>query len=383
MATTKQNNVQQTTAQQAASQPIAARKHYLDNIRWITVAIVVIYHVFYMYNAEGVIGVVGRITDVRVQYWDIYQYITYPWFMVLLFMISGISSRLYLDRHTDKEFIRSRTTKLLVPCTIGLFAFQFIQGIVNTGLSELFIREPAMPMVGKVFAVIASGIGVLWYIQMLWIFSLLLIPVRRIDKDRLWNVCAKTNICVIILFIIPFYFMGQILNTPIIVVYRFGLYFFAFLSGYFVFSHDEVIEVLKRWSVPLMSAAIVLCVIFCVTYFGENYADNPAYRSVPFLAYSYTASIAIIGSMARFMDISTPFTEWMSKRSYGLYIFHYLGISAVGLYLAKPGIIPAPAAYLISLIAGFAGAYLLNAVISRLPFFGWAVLGIKKGSDPR
>ena len=37
------------------------RKYYLDNIRWITVIIVVIYHVFYMYNAEGVLGGLGRI----------------------------------------------------------------------------------------------------------------------------------------------------------------------------------------------------------------------------------------------------------------------------------------------------------------------------------
>ncbi|MCR5398233.1 MAG: acyltransferase, partial [Lachnospiraceae bacterium] len=76
------------------------RKHYLDNIRWITVVLVVIYHVIYMYNGEGVAGVVGKITNVDVQYWDIYQYIVYPWFMVLLFMVSGISSRLYLDKHT-------------------------------------------------------------------------------------------------------------------------------------------------------------------------------------------------------------------------------------------------------------------------------------------
>ena len=34
--------------------------------------------------------------------------------------------------------------------------------------------------------------------------------------------------------------------------------------------------------------------------------------------------------------------------------------------------------YIISLIAGFVVAYVLNAVISRIPFFRWAVLGIKK-----
>ena len=28
------------------------RKAYLDNIRWVTVVLVVIYHVIYMYNAE-------------------------------------------------------------------------------------------------------------------------------------------------------------------------------------------------------------------------------------------------------------------------------------------------------------------------------------------
>ena len=32
------------------------RKHYLDNIRWLTVVLVVFYHVLYMYNAEGLPG---------------------------------------------------------------------------------------------------------------------------------------------------------------------------------------------------------------------------------------------------------------------------------------------------------------------------------------
>ena len=49
------------------------RKSYLDNIRWITVVLVVIYHVVYMYNAEGILGVVGRITDADPQYVDLYM----------------------------------------------------------------------------------------------------------------------------------------------------------------------------------------------------------------------------------------------------------------------------------------------------------------------
>ena len=35
------------------------RKKYIDNIRWITVALVVIYHAFYIFNGSGVLGGVG------------------------------------------------------------------------------------------------------------------------------------------------------------------------------------------------------------------------------------------------------------------------------------------------------------------------------------
>ncbi|MCR5676166.1 MAG: acyltransferase [Lachnospiraceae bacterium] len=354
------------------------RKKYLDNIRWITVAIVVIYHVFYMYNGQGVPGVVGKITNVDVQYWDLYQYITYPWFMVLLFMVAGISSRLYLEKHTGREFIADRTTKLLVPVTIGLFAFQFIQGFVNVSLSGVFEKNPGMPFIAKFFVCILSGIGVLWFIQLLWLFSLALVVIRRIDRDRLWQLCGKTGFPVLLVLVVPVYLSAQILNTPIIVVYRFGLYFFTFLLGYFVFSHDEVIEILKKWFPPLAIVSAALGTAFCFRYFGENYADMPAYRSVLFLTFCYFACLAILGGMARYADFSTPFTEWMSRRSYHLYIFHYLGISSVGLFIGRPRLAPAPVVYLLSLIAGFGLAYLLGAVISRLPFFRWAVLGIKK-----
>ena len=43
------------------------RKHYLDNIRWVTVVLVVIYHVLYMYNGEGILGGVVKITSLYVQ----------------------------------------------------------------------------------------------------------------------------------------------------------------------------------------------------------------------------------------------------------------------------------------------------------------------------
>ena len=93
------------------------RKSYIDNVRWITVVVVVFYHVIYMYATESVTTGLGRITQLETQYYDILMYFVYPWIMTVLFLVAGMCSRYYLERHTDREFLRSRTTRLLVPST--------------------------------------------------------------------------------------------------------------------------------------------------------------------------------------------------------------------------------------------------------------------------
>ena len=335
------------------------RKYYLDNIRWVTVVLVVIYHVIYMYNGEGILGGVGKITSLDVQYYDIFLYAVYPWFMLLLFLVSGICSRYYLDSHTAKEFAKSRTRKLLIPSTVGLFAFQFIQGYVSMSISDAFDSMQEVPAVIKYFIMALSGTG-------------------KVDKDRLWKLGGKANIIAILLMALVIWGAAQILNTPVVVVYRFGYYGAAFLLGYFVFSHDEVIARLKEYYVLLLVLGVGVGTAFCIMYFGDNYADAPINRSILFTAFGWLASMAILSDAAKYADKQNAFTVWMSKNNFGLYVFHYLGISTVALLLGKPGNLPAAMIYIISLIAGFVVAYALNAVISRIPFFRWAVLGIKK-----
>ena len=113
------------------------RIHYLDNIRWVITIVVMLYHVFYMY-ADGLVGTVGKITNQNVPYQDGFQYAVYPWLMPIFFIVSGISAKLYLDHHTAKEFAKDRTRRLLIPTTLGLIAFEFVQGILNMQLSDAY-----------------------------------------------------------------------------------------------------------------------------------------------------------------------------------------------------------------------------------------------------
>ena len=113
-----------------------------------------------------------------------------------------------------------------------------------------------------------------------------------------------------------------------------------------------------------------------------NYADKPVNRGPLYAGAAYFGALAMLAGMARFGDFRTRFTAWMSSRSFGLYVFHYLGISSTALLIAKRGLLPAPAVYALSLAAGFLSGYGLYAVISRIPVYRWAVLGIREENKP-
>lgn len=353
------------------------RKHYLDNIKSLVQILVVIYHVFFMYSSS--LTVFGPVTDEPFVFGEVYQYMVYPWFMTVLFIVSGITSKIYLDKHTTKEFVKSRTTKFLVPSTIGLLVFGYVQGYLNMSVADgAFDSVKDLPFVVKYLICCVSGTGVLWFLQVLWVLSMVLILVRKIDKDRLWNICSKSGVIVLFLLAIPFYIGGLILNTPMITVYRFGLYGVAFFAGYFVFSHEEVINKVRKYLPWFILVAVITGSAFVFLHYGESYADAPNNRTIEFALFAYFMSVSVLGLGSKFLDFENRYTEWIRQRSFGLYVFHYIGISAVAVFIAGKFNLPAAVIYILSLVGGFGGGLLLNAIISRIPFIRWAVLGISK-----
>ena len=73
-----------------------------------------------------------------------------------------------------------------------------------------------------------------FFAGLLLVAALLFLPAWTFHYPQAWLFLG-------ILFI-PMFGAGLILNTPVIAVYRFGLYGFAYFLGYFVFSHDEIID---------------------------------------------------------------------------------------------------------------------------------------------
>lgn len=349
------------------------RKHYLDNIRWVTVLVVAVYHVFYLYNSVGVLGSIGAFTEV--QYQDAVLYVVYPWFMVLLYVVAGISARYALERKSHKQFMKERTLKLLVPSTLGVIVFQWVVGYLNIKIGgglEMIPKFILYPIC------VLSGSGPLWFAHLLWLFSLLLVGIRRLDKkDSFFEFCGKSNTLVILALGILLWGGAQILNMPVITVYRFGIYFTAFLIGYFVLAHDKVQDKIEKIHLPLLVVAVLGAVGYVWYYFGTNYAGDICLKSLFTNGYAWIVVLAMIGCFKAWYNKTDKFATYMTRISFGIYVLHYV-VVLFGCYCLKNVTqLPVVAIYIIAIIMTLVLSPLLYEVLRRIPILRYCVLGIK------
>ena len=383
------------------------RKHFLDNIRWVTVLLVLLYHVVYFYNNKGVFGGIGGwVDDPKAQPQDAIMYILYPWFMMLLFLVAGISSRYALGKSTHGQWFKKRTRQLLVPATIGLFVFQWMTGYFNTqiagvaqGIPNQIASIPAGPI--RYMACAFSGIGPLWFIQELWVFCLLLIIIVAIERDRLYNAIGRllqstrdwSKPCRLALLMVGGFLLiwagaqGSIPHPDehsaqgLWNLYRPAAYLVPFLMGYYLFSRDNVQRFLSRYAYWLLVPAVAAGVALTLATWGE---DNTAPLYLMHWSTNLFAWLAILAMLACFKawaDRTTPFATYMTRSSYGIYIVHYLIIAALGYMLKLYTSLPPVADYLILLVAVFTLSPALYELLRRIPFIRWAVLGIGKSNQ--
>ena len=362
------------------------RRHWIDNLRWVTVLLVLLYHVIYYYNNKGVIGGIGGFGD-GPQYQDVIMYILYPWFMPLLFILAGISARYALERHPEREWFKVRTRKLLVPSTIGLLFFGFLTGFFNSLTAPANDALTALPLAIKYLIWTISGTGPLWFIQDLWLLSLLLLLIRKLDTlDKVWRACGNMGLIPVILMGVMFWLGHKTLvmnPDPASAEGLWNLYkpiFYAipFLMGYFIFSHDKIMELVQKAWKPMMISAVASGTILIITTFGQN-NTLPQYLESPLNnIYGWLMCLAMMGWFKCRFDGTGHIATYMTHSSYGIYIVHYLIVNSLGYTLKVCTAMPPICMYLILTVAVFTLSPLLYEVLRRIPFLRWCVLGERR-----
>lgn len=344
------------------------RKEFIDNLRCGVILLVIIYHAVYLFNSVGVISNVG-ITGMPEA--DVLLYLFYPWFMAVLFLLAGVSARYALAATEPKTWLKSRVRKLLIPSLAGIFLVGWVSGRVTFWYNPAMFggNEALIPGFVKYLIYSLAGIGPLWFLHVLFLCTLLLLLLRRIDKrDRLWELggrCDKLWMLCLIFFAV--WFSSCLLNPPVMEGYRFGFYTAFFLIGYYVFSHEEAQETAERFWLPLSVAAVLLGIGYAVYFWGENYAALSCLKTPLANAYAWFGCLAMVGCGRKWWNRETGFTRYMRGRSFGFYVLHYPLMTLITCVMDIYFELTFPLFYGILLILTAALLPLLYEGLSRVP----------------
>ncbi|MCL1901371.1 MAG: acyltransferase [Firmicutes bacterium] len=347
---------------------ISNRKYYIDNLRAITILFLFPFHIFMIYNNWGE-GFYVHGQDLLIP--SIFNIICSVWMMPLLFAIAGMSSRYALERRNTGEYAKERVNKLLVPLIFGMLLVisiqPYIAGLYHNGEANFFDYFK--------FTDDLSGYNGggwtpanLWFLLFLFGISLICLPFMLLYKKKGKGIFGdRTPLIVIILMgLIPCLVSNQEFKK----VFEIGgknilEYLTYFVLGYFFLSSENVLKKLDKYRFVLLGlfAGYFAIVVFVLD--GEFYE-----------AASWLGILALLGIFRHYLNFTGKVTGYLTKSSFGVYIFHQSWIVVAAFFIFKFTSIPAVQIPLIFLTA-VPLTYLTYEICHRVPGLRW-MFGLKK-----
>ncbi|MDH4367259.1 MAG: acyltransferase family protein [Dehalococcoidia bacterium] len=243
---------------------IAPRLYYIDWLRVLAILGVFLFHAtnvfntmpWHIKNAEQSVV----ITTIQAFF--------FPWGMPLFFMIAGAGTWFALKRRTSSQYIKERSSRLLIPFVVGSIILSPIQlyfewshkvetGIFAGSFTQFVGSLPWGPN-PRIFGVMGYH---LWFLGFLFMFSLLALPffqwVRKGAGQRLisWlaQVCRHRG--GILVFTLPPLFIRLGLQPFFPYEHDWADFFFLlsfFVIGYLVIGDERLRQAVRRdWPITL------------------------------------------------------------------------------------------------------------------------------------
>lgn len=297
------------------------RINYIDNLRWITVFLLVIYHAAMAYNTWGEANYIF-FEEIR----PIASIVTLisPWFMPLLFCLAGASSRFSLRKRGYAVFIRERLIRLGIPFAAGVVllnpVLSYIADLTHNGYEGnyfehykiFFTRFTDLSGYDGGFA-----IAHFWFLIVLLIISLISCAVIRtvefLPENNKKSARIIAGIVLIVIAVATFNIKPA--GKPVI------MYLCVYLLGYYFLSDQAFVKKVCRFKwlfivLFIVSSAANTYLFMCTTGYE---AINNICNLVAFVS----GLPALISVGCDHLDHSSSFTKINSKISYTFYIIHF------------------------------------------------------------
>jgi len=348
------------------------RKHYIDNLRNITILLLFPVHTFMIWNDFGSRFYIWQGEN---KFLSTAIVLINPWFMPLLFVLAGMSARYALEKRSTREFIRQRIGKLLIPFLTGLvfiipfqtfYARKFFDnytGSIWDNLRYFFTHLTDFSGYDGAFT-----LGHLWFILFLFLISMMALAVWRVvPYEKAEKYVEKLSVYSVLFLFVPVWLMYYIGNFG---GYSLGKNLALYLIGYYVLSNEKVMEKLEKCKKILLILFVIITVASVMMYYTTSYYGD---LWVNFVGWISILVLLILGK--KNFNKRTGFTEYFNQASYPVYILHQSILVALAYYVAQIS-----ENFFVQVTGILVGSFLLTLagyhLIRRIPFIR-KIVGIK------
>jgi len=279
------------------------------------------------------------------------------WGLSLVFLISGASAFYALGKVGPGKYVKGLVARLLVPLIVGIFthvAFQVhLERLHNGEFSGSFFEFYAHYFDGfYAFGGNFAWMGLhLWYLEALFLFSMLCLPVFLWLKNRrsgrrtlqgLGDLLARPGAAY--LLALPAYILINMLDpdtwgADLLGDWSIFIYLSFFVSGFVIFSHRQLQESIKRWRWISLAAGVLLWGMIDVLWgaLGDPEFGTLGFAlgTVPWCLNAWCWLLAILGFGMKHLSFSNAFVKYANEAVLPFYILHQTVVLSLGYFVVQ------------------------------------------------
>jgi peptidoglycan/LPS O-acetylase OafA/YrhL len=331
----------------------ATRLYYLDWLRVLAILTVFVYHTSRLFNVED-----WAVKNPTWYPWvEVWNGFATTWMLPLIFVISGASLFYAAGKGEGGirgagTFVKDKALRLLVPWLVCVFTHaslqRYLERITHGEFSGSFFQYLPQYYTSDLNLYGAH----LWYLWVLFLFSVLLYPLLRWLKGRGRDVLSKLGDLLalpgaVYALVLPSILLAVLLdyeNMPRDAGWNFFVYLWLTLAGFLIASDERLqasAERLRWLSLPLGLFLVGLFLaLLQILVVGQGMV--PAYGTwlytlgwgIRALA-SWCAILAILGFGRKYLNFSTPSLKYANEAVLPFYILHQTIIMGVGCFVVQ------------------------------------------------
>jgi peptidoglycan/LPS O-acetylase OafA/YrhL len=330
------------------------------------------------------------------------------WIMPLFFLLSGTSIYFSLKSRTVGEFLQERSMRLMIPLLFGIFILSppqiYLERLSNLehGVSpwdgghfsgSFWEFMPHYFQGWYLFGGNFAWMGIhLWYLLVLFLFSLLLLPLFLAIKQGKGQALIN-NLAIVLEKPMLIFLLG----LPIVVLesgldpatlgvraaggWNFFTYLTFLLCGYLIVMDQRIEHGIYRHFIPALMIAGLTTPLLFETVFNLLTGNGAAYGSLDYTLLTALRSfnswfwlIVFLSLGRQFISFNPPALRYMGEASLPFYILHQPIILVIGFWMSDWQVGILPKFVLLSTVAFMAIALLYELLVRRISvlrfFFG-------------